>query len=377
MEIYGSKELNENVIRDNLCIGCGACIDLCPYFKSYKGKTANLFACSLSAGRCFAYCPKVEVDLDELSTCLFQKAYDGSPLGFYRALKTSKAGPKIVSKKFQSGGTISALMAFALEKGYIDAGVLTDKKGILPVPMLVTAPEEVLNFSGSKYSAAPTLEALNRAVKSGYSKIGVVGTPCQVLAVAQMRSNPMNDSNFKDPIGLVLGLFCTWALDYRLFEPYLKERIDISKINKIDIPPPPADVMVIYTEKEAIERPLEEIREIVHSSCSYCPDMTSEFSDISVGVLENQPEFNTLIIRSERGEKIVNAAVEEGYLELDALAPESRSHLEWAAGNKKQKAIIKMAQEQRLNTTETERCSIMRVSDDVIKRITVNSEDKQ
>ncbi|MBT3226985.1 MAG: 4Fe-4S binding protein [Deltaproteobacteria bacterium] len=29
----------------HLCIGCGMCVNLCPYFKNYKGKTSMVFSC--------------------------------------------------------------------------------------------------------------------------------------------------------------------------------------------------------------------------------------------------------------------------------------------------------------------------------------------
>ena len=63
MQLFGSNELIEDVHKRNLCIGCGACVDLCPYFKNYKGKTSQLFPCTLEQGRCYAYCPKAEVDI--------------------------------------------------------------------------------------------------------------------------------------------------------------------------------------------------------------------------------------------------------------------------------------------------------------------------
>ena len=73
MKHLGSGELDRSVIKAGLCIGCGACIGLCPYFRSYRGKTAMLFHCTLEEGRCFAYCPKVEVDLERLSSIPLQK----------------------------------------------------------------------------------------------------------------------------------------------------------------------------------------------------------------------------------------------------------------------------------------------------------------
>ena len=93
--IKGQKELQEAVLNTNLCTGCGACINLCPYFKSYKGRTAVLFPCTLAQGRCFAYCPKVEVDLDYLSEKFFGRPYHGDSLGSYRTIMTSRAGKKI------------------------------------------------------------------------------------------------------------------------------------------------------------------------------------------------------------------------------------------------------------------------------------------
>jgi coenzyme F420 hydrogenase subunit beta len=57
MPVFGPRELIEDVFKKDLCIGCGACVELCPYFKNYKGKTAMLYPCTLSRGRCFAFCP--------------------------------------------------------------------------------------------------------------------------------------------------------------------------------------------------------------------------------------------------------------------------------------------------------------------------------
>lgn len=368
MKILGSKELKEKVIGKDLCIGCGACINLCPYFGSYKGKTAMLFPCTLEQGRCFAYCPKVEVDLDELSRQTFGRPYDGGPLGHYRMIKASKAGPEVHGGAFQSGGTVSALISFALKKGYLDSAVLTGREGILPVPKLVTDPGEVFKYAGSKYTAAPTLAALNQAVREGYSRIGLVGTPCQVMAAAMLRTNPLNAEDFSDPIALVLGLFCTWSLDFRLFEPYISEVADLDRITKVDIPPPPAEIMEIYTDNGKIEAPLDEIRPIVSESCSYCPDMTSEFSDVSAGVMEGRPDMNTLIVRTERGQKLVEEAVNEGFLVIEDMPAENLEHLTWAAGNKKKRAVVKASEEGLMNTADEE-LSIFRMTAEVQTKV--------
>ncbi len=349
------------------CAGCGACINLCPYFQSYRGKTAAIFPCNLETGRCFAYCPKIELDPDGLSRFLFNEPYDGSPLGAFKSIHISRAGTKVKKRAFQSGGTVSAIMYFALRSKRIKGAILTGRNGLLPIPSLVTRPADVFLRSLSKYAAAPTLAALNKAVAEGYGDLGVVATPCQSAAIAQMRSNPMDDPSFKDPTALVVGLFCTWALDFRRFEAFLAERVPLKEIVKIDIPPPPAELLEVYLKDGKRVYPLDEIRTFVPEACACCPDMTSEFADVSVGVLEGRPDMNTLIVRTARGEEIVREAQKLGYLDLDELPDENRDHLIWAAANKKKRGILQCREAGRLNGEEGKAC--LRLSAETTERI--------
>lgn len=376
MKLFGAGELDSRIIQAGLCIGCGACINLCPYFQNYRGKTAVLFPCDKEQGRCFAYCPKAEVDPDRLSSLLFNRRYDGSPLGAWKSIHISRAGAKVKQQSFQSGGTVSALVYFALRSRRIRGAVLTGRDGnnsLLPVPSLVTRPAEVFRRSLSKYAAAPTLAALNRAAGEGYGDLGVVATPCQATAIAQMRSNPLADKSFQDPTALVIGLFCTWALDFRRFEAFLAERMPIPDIIKVDIPPPPASVLEVYLKEGKREFPLDEVRPLVPEACGYCPDMTSEFADISVGVLEGRPDMNTLIVRTERGEEIVRAARRLGYIELDDMPEENLEHLIWAAGNKKKRGVLRCRETGRLNGEEGRAC--LRLDSDTIERILKNGKE--
>ena len=369
--IKGQKDIQKTVLDTELCTGCGACIDLCPYFKSYKGRTAILFPCTLKQGRCFAYCPKVEVDLDVLSQKFFGRLYDWNPLGSYQRIMISRAGEKVERAGFQAGGTVSAIVYFAIKRGYLDGAVLTDRDGLLPVPRFITKPEDVFTCASSKYTAAPTLSALNQGIKDGFKRIGIVATPCQALATALMRSNPLEEVNFVDPTGLVIGLFCTWALDFRSFEEFISTRVDIKKITKIDIPPPPTDMMEIYMGNgEKMKIPLDEIRQLIPEGCSYCIDMTAEFSDISVGVLEGHPDMNTLLIRTERGRKIVDEARKDGYLIVSDIPEENLEHLKWAAANKKRRGLTKAKQEKIINTLKGDKSSYLKLNTETLEKIT-------
>jgi len=189
------------------------------------------------------------------------------------------------------------------------------------------------------------------------------------MAVAQMRINPMDQDDFHDPIALALGLFCTWSLNYALFEAFISGVADVATISKVDIPPPPAEIMEIYTKSEKIEIPLDKVRALTHETCSYCSDMTAEFADVSVGVLEGRPDMNTIIVRTERGQRLVEEAEKEGYLVLADMPEEGLDHLMWAAANKKKKALLKAKQAGMLNRTEEKERSYLRVNEPVLEKI--------
>ena len=85
-------------------------------------------------------------------------------------------------------------------------------------------------------------------------------------------------------------------------------------------------------------------------------------SDISVGALEGFNEWNTLIIRSEKGEQLVNEAVDQGFIEIGTLPDKCFENLIKGAVNKRVQAVKK--------------CMELGMLDDDFKS-TANLEDKQ
>lgn len=345
MEVGGPKALFEQVIDKDLCSVCGACIGICPYFKVYNGKVAKVFDCELEMGRCYAHCPKIGVDFEKLSQDYFNQSYTENALGTFKRIVAAKAGDKVTGGCFQNGGSVTALISYALESGAIKGAILTDADGLLPVPKIVDSAGEVLNYASTKYAAAHTASMANEAARDRRKNLGVVGTACQLTGIAQMRSNPLKKREFIDPVDLVIGIFCTWSLDSRKFLDYIGGKLDPSTITGMDVPPPPAEVFVVKTTGGTFEFPLSEIRELIPNGCSVCPDMTAEWADISVGAFEGKKKWNTLIIRTEKGEDLVNKAVAAGYLKLDSLPAEGLEHLTLGAGNKKKRALKKQNQE--------------------------------
>ena len=364
----------EDVHSRELCIGCGACVDLCPYFKNYKGQTSQLFPCSLEQGRCYAYCPKAEVDLNHLYQKIWHRDYDGSALGPYRSVLATRAGRQMAPGRFQSGGTVSALMAYALKNNLIDAAALTDREGLIPVPRLLRDWQQVAGCASSKFMASATLSALNQGVRKSYRRLGVVGTPCQLTAVAQMRTHQPEKKEHNVPVTLSVGLFCNWSLDTRRLNELLGRRLHISTIRGMDIPPPPAGIMALETDNGPVEIALSEIKPLIPHTCYICLDMTAEFADLSAGMFENRPGWNTLIVRSAAGDEIVEQARQAGFIETEDFPAEDLRHLSRAAAEKKERSLRTLIRRGLLNNQGEERAAI-RIPQDVVDRILGSARD--
>jgi coenzyme F420 hydrogenase subunit beta len=183
------------------------------------------------------------------------------------------------------------------------------------------------------------LKEVEEATKNGVESIGIVGTPCQVTALRKMQFSSLKPIN--DVVGITIGLFCTWALKPQAYDYFIKF-VDPKTIIRFDVPPPPANIFVIDTNKERIEIPLDKIREFIMPACNVCFNMTNEFSDISVGTVEGEANWNTVIIRTNTGKKFFQRAVKAGFIKTTSLEDERINHLRQASLDRKKRALSLM-----------------------------------
>ena len=340
MEAKGCKELFQGVIDVGLCALCGACAGGCPYLVSSKGNVVLVDSCSRAEGQCYQYCPRTYVDMDAISQQVFGTPYAEDELGVAKEVFRARSTDARIKEKAQYGGTVTALLSLALREELIGGVVLTktlDDK--TPTAVLARNADEVLECAGSSYMACPVLQTYNHIPSDDNCKLGVVGVPCQVLAMRKMKVEPPENRISVKNVRLLIGLFCTWALSPDGFHRFLRENLDLSQVTKFDIPPPPANRFDAYTVAGKTSFSLDQIRQFTMPTCAYCLDMTSEFADISVGSVEGIEGWNTVIVRTDAGSELIEMAKARGKLETDGLPQENLAHLKEAALLKKKRAL--------------------------------------
>ena len=334
----GPQDLEGRVLKSGLCCSCGACNGLCPYFLVMQERVALTEPCGLAEGRCYDICPRTPTDLNALNRQVFGRDRDDFVLGTHRSVLMSQARDPAVQAQGQYGGTVTALLLHGLASGLFDGAIMAGKStrySLLPEPILARTAEEVLAATGSKYSACPTLKILDRSLRQ-VQKLAVVGRPCQVTA---LRKRMAVEPELNDRIGLVIGIFCMWALNYRQLARHLKTHLDLDRAQKVDIP---YNKFVVVTEDGSRELPFEPIREMRNPTCDLCYDFTSELADLSVGSTEWKEDWNTLIVRTDRGNDLVQSAEKGGRIAAEPLPPDRVELLRKAAMGKKKRVLAEL-----------------------------------
>ncbi len=339
------EELQNRVIKEGLCTYCGACAGMCPYLVPYTGNIIVRDTCSLEQGRCRAFCPRFAVDMERLHRSMFGAPYENIDIGLVKDSFIARAVDEETCAAGQYGGVVTALGCMALDEGMVDAVVAADSADrFSPFGRIACTRAELMACAGSSYVAAATVEAFNRGVReNGAKRMAVVCTPCQALALANMRfADPeLAGRNSMDKLALVIGLFCTWALSYDGFTTYLKDRVSTNDVVRVDIPPPPANTFDLSFKTSApVSLPLAEVRPFIKTACQYCIDMTAEFADIAVGAAEGIEGWNTVIVRSEKGRGLIEKAVKKGIVTTKAMPEASIQHLKEASLLKKKRGLM-------------------------------------
>jgi len=333
--------LMSQIIRQGECSFCGACMAACPISILWPvGEQPTMVGTCALCEICYYQCPNVEFSSNDVEYFLHGRTRKpDEPIGIYMQAFVGRASNSEIKNRAQDGGVVTALLAYALEHKLVDAAVVAgrDEKW-LARPRVATKYADLVQNAGTKYTPSPTLLGVRSAIEEyGKSKVGLVGTPCQIRAVRRIQTSPMGNKRLAQAMTLSIGLFCMESYKYdTLIENYMISKgIDPSTLTKVGIKK--GQFIATSGENEVLRVPLKDIDQFVRGSCHKCDDFTAEYADISVGGVGCPDGYSTVIARTQRGLDLLIAASKAGYLELRELKKEDKGF----------QKVVKMAQTKR------------------------------
>ena len=266
------------------CIGCGACALVCPT-ESIRLRE-NIY-------------PTTSEDIAELEE-EFLGSKNDSDLGFYRGVFAGKS-----EIDGQDGGVVTTTLLQGIESGLLNVAVVAKRDDILGADAVIAdCADAILQAKGTKYVRVSVIAPLMDALKRGRRKIAVVGTPCQVRAVRKLQSYGYFAQSYPDAEIYLIGLFCFEGFDYAGLKSHIKNTfgIDLAEAEKVQI----ARGKFIVTGKgKRHSCRVSELEGLVMEGCGYCGDLTNRLADVSIGSVGSPDGFSTVIIRSKRGERLL------------------------------------------------------------------------
>ena len=342
MKKKGFPDLLKSVIKRGLCTGCGTCVGVCPTKGvqfDFDAEEPNLAGTCKACGICYQTCPGKDIPLAKLEE-QFLGACRTREIEFLGISKTFLKGFAKVPEIRQSGasgGLTTALLIYALERGLIDGAVVTIMDAQKPwrvKPTLAKTRTELIGAAKSKYAISPNNMALREA--EGIDALAVVGLPCHIHGIRKLQSN-RDLTRLAKKIILTLGLFCGTNQSYKATEYMIQEYSDVNfaEIERFEYRGgvDSQDVKIFTRNKKEVTITYNERKRIFRSMgkdrCRMCCDWTAELSDLSLGEITDPqynrkiPNWNSIIVRTEKGLQLIEGAQEAGFIETSFLEENS------------------------------------------------------
>lgn len=338
----GKDVLNvEYVVKNKLCTGCGTCVGICPSSAIKLKKQSDGYLPQIDYSKCkneegcricFEVCPGHSIELNQLSVKLFNDTKKDVNIGRFIECYTGYSTDYNIRYHSASGGVVSQLLIYLLEKRLIDGALVTrmhEAEPLEPEVIIARTKDEVLEAKSSKYCPVPLGVGLREVLQSD-GRFAVVGLPCHIHG---FRKAETLFPRLKEKVYIYLGIYCSGGRTFGATEYLLKNRGicpgDVTKFAYRD--EGWLGSMVIETKdgrttREAYINYYHSLRSFfIPFRCTLCRDHFAELADISLGDIYI-PEFwddkigtTSIVVRSKRGSVLLTDAGKAAHINLKPL----------------------------------------------------------
>ena len=329
------------LVNSSLCCGCGTCAAICPkdaiklVINWRKGIYVPLIdndKCS-QCGLCLKVCPGKEVNFSAISKAVFPAEPSDYRLGYYRGAYLAYSTDHLIRYNSSSGGLITSLLLYMLEKGLVDGALVSivdNTKPLVPQPHIACTAEEIIDASKSKYCPIPVNAMLKDIIESSIDKrFVVVGLPCHLHG---LRKWEMLDRSLEERILLRIGLFCEACPTFLATDFFIRNH-DMDPVDVIRFEYRgrgwPGSVLAETSGGRQAEEPYQDVWSIwkhgfLSPRCALCIDKANEMSDIAVAdpwcLVQDETIGSSLaIVRTQQAEDILEKMGRDNRLNIQPM----------------------------------------------------------
>jgi coenzyme F420 hydrogenase subunit beta len=237
-----------------------------------------------------------------------------------------------------SGGLTTALLLYALDQKKIDGAIvaaMSPEKPWRTKPVLARTRQEVIEAARSKYTLCPNNIALREIGKM--DRVAVVGLPCHIHGIRKLQSHKAL-SRLASRIVFTLGLLCGSNRHHEATEHLIQEYSDVNlgEVERFEYRGGinAQEIKIFTRDKKELTVPATEWRVISQSMtkdrCRMCCDYSAEVADLSLGDIcdprsstKRIPNWNSLIVRTGKGQRLIEEARGAGIIETSPLEERS------------------------------------------------------
>lgn len=326
--------------KHHLCLGCGLCEDICPSNSiaigiddgEYRPQVNESSCLGDICSRCAKICPGLGVNLKELSRKVTDvgDAKENVIIGRYTNLYTGHSTDEDIRFHSASGGLVTGLLIYLIERKRIDGAVVTrfsSADNTTPEVFIARTKEELISARSSKYCPV-SMYGIRKQVREADGKYVIVGLPCHLHG---FRKIEQTDKKFRDHVYAYWGLYCSSGRTFNLTDYVLQQRkIDIRNIRYFAYRDEGClgSLVVRHLDQVYKERfgSYYNLRSyFIPRRCHFCIDHSAELSDISFGDIHIKPYsddkvgVNSVIVRNAKMNELLQQAVKDGAVILDEL----------------------------------------------------------
>jgi len=340
----------ENVVNNDLCIGCGLCVYICP--SKALDLQWNEFGflipqlnnkCDLN-GECLIVCPfnpnpdkEVETENELAVKFIIDSTKYHLKIGKYIGIYAGYSNEFRLSSS--SGGIATYIFSELLKRNvvkYIFSVRESEKQDTHYEYAIIETTNDLLNASKTKYFPV-TLGSVMQQINDLDGKVAIVGVACFIKAI---RLAQYKQPSLKEKIPFLVGIICG-GIKSRFFTEYLAGKVGV-ELENIKSPQ-----FRIKDHKSTagdysfgcIDKPTKKLSTIKMravgemwgtgmfkaNACDFCDDVTTELADISLGDAWLEPYkndgkgTNVIVTRSLLADKLIEYGLKSNELTIEIL----------------------------------------------------------